>query len=484
MPPMVPQQPRRQGTVRAPLLGQRPQRLGAGPRRQPLKIRRRRRERQIPRRKHVLAAQREQQIHLRRPRPQSAHRDDGRHRRVVLQRGEARLVEPPIGERGGERLGMCHFRPRQPGLAQCPLRLRQHPFRCQRPRHRPQPPPDRRRRLVADLLADDGLQKPREARRAHAPGQRTGGRLDAGQVGIGGAQRVEAGAGGGRGVREGHAALVRRAQARCNAVSANGRNWIKVSDMETVATSASAAATTNGTATLPHILVIDDDREIRDLLARFLEKQRFRVTAVRDAREARRAVPNGVFNLVVLDLMLPGESGLDFARWLRTQSDVPIVMLTALGEETDRIIGLELGADDYLAKPFNPRELLARIRAVLRRVGEAATRQEAPPRALRFAGWTLEPPRRRLVDGDGVEVPLTGGEYDLLLALAERPNRVLTRDMLLDLLRGRQAGPFDRAIDVAVSRLRRKLEDDGRNAQLIKTVRGGGYVLAATVERV
>jgi two-component system OmpR family response regulator len=252
--------------------------------------------------------------------------------------------------------------------------------------------------------------------------------------------------------------------------------------MENVATATSAAATTS-TATLPHILVIDDDREIRDLLARFLEKQRFRVTAVRDAREARRAVPNGVFNLVVLDLMLPGESGLDFARWLRTQSDVPIVMLTALGEETDRIIGLELGADDYLAKPFNPRELLARIRAVLRRVGEAATRQEAPPRALRFAGWTLEPQRRRLVSNDGVEVPLTGGEYDLLLALAERANRVLTRDMLLDLLRGRQAGPFDRAIDVAVSRLRRKLEDDGRRSQLIKTVRGGGYVLAAEVER-
>ncbi len=255
--------------------------------------------------------------------------------------------------------------------------------------------------------------------------------------------------------------------------------------MEPVTATASAPSpvATNGAAQAPHILVVDDDREIRDLLARFLERQRFRVTSVRDAREARRIWPNGVFHLVVLDLMLPGESGLDFARWLRTQSEVPIVMLTALGEETDRIIGLELGADDYLAKPFNPRELLARIRAVLRRAGDAAVRQEAPPRALRFAGWTLEPPRRRLVSNEGVEVPLTGGEYDLLLALAERPNRVLTRDMLLDLLRGRQAGPFDRAIDVAVSRLRRKLEDDGRRAQLIKTVRGGGYVLAAEVER-
>ncbi len=234
----------------------------------------------------------------------------------------------------------------------------------------------------------------------------------------------------------------------------------------------------------PHILVVDDDREIRDLLARFLERHQLRVTAARDAREARRAWPLGHFQLVVLDLMMPGESGLDLARFLRSQSDVPIIMLTAMGEETDRIIGLELGADDYLAKPFNPRELLARIRAVLRRAGDAGgARVEGSARALRFAGWELDPARRRLLNPEGEEVPLTGGEYDLLLALAERANRVLTRDMLLDLLRGRQAGPFDRAIDVAVSRLRRKLEDDGRRAQLIKTVRGGGYVLAATVER-
>lgn len=236
----------------------------------------------------------------------------------------------------------------------------------------------------------------------------------------------------------------------------------------------------------PHILVVDDDREIRDLLGKFLEKHTLRVTTARDGREARRAWLNGHFQLVVLDLMLPGESGLDLARWLRSQSNVPIVMLTAMGEETDRIIGLELGADDYVPKPFNPRELLARIRAVLRRAGDAADRRidSAGAQSLRFAGWVLEPARRRLLNPDGVEVPLTGGEYDLLIALAERPNRVLTRDMLLDLLRGRQAGPFDRAIDVAVSRLRRKLEDDGRHAQIIKTVRGGGYVLATTVERV
>ena len=238
--------------------------------------------------------------------------------------------------------------------------------------------------------------------------------------------------------------------------------------------------------TTPHILIVDDDREIRDLLAKFLEKHGMRVTTARDGRETRKVWPNGHFQLVVLDLMMPGESGLDVARWLRGQSNVPIIMLTAMGEETDRIIGLELGADDYVPKPFNPRELLARIRAVLRRTGDADQRRidASAGQSLRFGGWVLEPARRRLLNPEGVEVPLTGGEYDLLLALAERPNRVLTRDMLLDLLRGRQAGPFDRAIDVAVSRLRRKLEDEGRQAQLIKTVRGGGYVLATTVERV
>lgn len=248
--------------------------------------------------------------------------------------------------------------------------------------------------------------------------------------------------------------------------------------MDSLALMETATITVN-----PHILVVDDDREIRDLLARYLERQSFRVTAVRDAREARRIWPSTTFQMVILDLMLPGEGGLDFARWLRAESDVPILMLTALGEENDRIIGLELGADDYLTKPFNPRELLARMRAVMRRASEAGEKRESGSKTLFFNGWTLESARRRLLNPEGTEVPLTGGEYDLLVALLDRANKVLTRDMLLDLLRGRQAGPFDRAIDVAISRLRRKLEDDGRHAQLIKTVRGGGYVLAAEVTR-
>ncbi len=243
-------------------------------------------------------------------------------------------------------------------------------------------------------------------------------------------------------------------------------------------------AIVTGMETLPHILVVDDDREIRDLLAKFLERQKLRITPARDGKEARRAFVNGHFQLVVLDLMLPGEGGLELARWFRSETNVPIIMLTAMAEETDRIIGLELGADDYVTKPFNPRELLARIRAVLRRTGDADDRVEShAAKTYRFSGWVLETARRRLLDPAGVEVSITGGEYDLLVALLDRPNRVLTRDMLLDLLRGRQAGPFDRAIDVAVSRLRRKLEDDGRHAQLIKTVRGGGYVLSTPVER-
>jgi two-component system OmpR family response regulator len=234
----------------------------------------------------------------------------------------------------------------------------------------------------------------------------------------------------------------------------------------------------------PHILVIDDDREIRDLLGRFLEKHDFRVSTARDTLEARRLWPHAHFNLVVLDLMIPGESGLDFATWLRREGNVPIIMLTAMAEETDRIVGLELGADDYVGKPFNPRELLARIRAVLRRSAEGSEKnRDDSNQVYRFSGWTVEPARRRLLNPANVEVALTGGEFDLLIALLAHPNRVLTRDMLHDLLHGRPASPYDRGIDVAVSRLRRKLEDSDSSTQLIKTVRGGGYILAVDVEK-
>ena len=232
----------------------------------------------------------------------------------------------------------------------------------------------------------------------------------------------------------------------------------------------------------PHILVVDDDREIRDLLQRFLRKHGFRVTVARDGREMKVVLEAGRFDLIVLDLMLPGEDGLALCRWIRGTSNLPVIMLTAMGEETDRIIGLEMGADDYLPKPFNARELLARARAVLRRAAvEGPSRRAAPARLLTFDGWRLDTARRELHRPDGGLVPLTSGEYDLLLAMAERPRRVLSRDQLLDLTRGRDAIPFDRSIDVQVSRLRRKIEDDPGEPARIKTVRGGGYVFAPEV---
>lgn len=232
----------------------------------------------------------------------------------------------------------------------------------------------------------------------------------------------------------------------------------------------------------PHILVVDDDREIRDLLARFLRKHGFRVETAADGRAMFRTLSAGRFDLVVLDLMLPGEDGLSLCRKVRAESDLPIVMLTAIGEDTDRIVGLEMGADDYLAKPFNPRELLARIRAVLRRAPDMRGQEADPSRTFEFQGWALDAGRRSLHAPDGALVDLTGGEFDLLLALVEHPNRVLNRDQLLDLTRGREAGPFDRSVDVQVSRLRRKIEEDPKQPALIKTVRGGGYVFAGKVQ--
>ncbi len=240
--------------------------------------------------------------------------------------------------------------------------------------------------------------------------------------------------------------------------------------------------------TAPHILVVDDDRDIRDLLARFLVKHGLRVTTARDGAEMTKALADWHIDLVVLDLMMPGEDGLSLTRRLRGQgTGVPIVMLTAMGEDTDRIVGLEMGADDYLAKPFNPRELLARIKAVLRRVQVPPDRPDSSPAEetrgtrLRFADWVLDLATRDLVSPDGVVVTLSAGEFDLLQAFVEHPRRVLSRDQLLDFARGRTAVPFDRSIDIQVSRLRRKLGDDAKEAQLIKTVRGGGYLFTAEV---
>lgn len=239
----------------------------------------------------------------------------------------------------------------------------------------------------------------------------------------------------------------------------------------------------------PHILVVDDDREIRDLLARFLGKHGYRVTTAADGREMAKVLADWGIDLVVLDLMLPGDDGLTLCRNLRTKSDIPVIMLTAMGEETDRIVGLEMGADDYLAKPFNPRELLARIKAVLRRAdtgaGPRAPRERTEAEGetvLTFVGWRFNLDSRELTSPGGERVDLSGGEYQLLAVLATRPQRVLSRDQLLDLARGRDAQPFDRAIDVQVSRLRRKIEEDPANPVLIKTVRGGGYMFTPSVD--
>jgi len=231
-----------------------------------------------------------------------------------------------------------------------------------------------------------------------------------------------------------------------------------------------------------HILVVDDDQEIRDLLARFLGKHGYRVTTVHDGRGMWHALGDWAFDLVVLDLMLPGEDGLSLCRSLRAKSQIPIIMLTVMGEETDRIIGLEMGADDYIAKPFNPRELLARMKAVLRRAhGPNASANGDRRTILCFSGWVLDIGRRRLESPQGLVVDLSAGEFELLVAFAEHPQRVLNRDQLLDLTHGRAEAPFDRSIDMQVSRLRRKIETDPGEPELIKTVRGGGYVFTATV---
>jgi two-component system, OmpR family, response regulator len=233
-----------------------------------------------------------------------------------------------------------------------------------------------------------------------------------------------------------------------------------------------------------HILVVDDQQEICDLVQEYLTGEGYRVSTAHDGPGMRRQLSQAQVDLVILDLMLPGEDGLTLARALRSESAIGIIILTGRGETVDRIIGLEMGADDYLPKPFHLRELLARVKSVLRRVQSRTGEPEAQPSRshARFAGWSLDLASRELLSPNGEEVRLTTGEFDLLTAFVTNANQVLTRDRLLDLARNREAGPFDRTIDVQVGRLRRKLEDDPQNPSLIKTVRGSGYIFTPTVE--
>jgi two-component system OmpR family response regulator len=235
------------------------------------------------------------------------------------------------------------------------------------------------------------------------------------------------------------------------------------------------------------ILIVEDDREIGPLVSSLLTREGYAVRWARSGAEMDEALAQESAALVVLDLMLPGEDGLSICRRLRATGNVPILMLTAKGDDLDRIIGLELGADDYMAKPFNPRELLARIRAVLRRTAPAATAssvvQGAPRECLRFADYHFDLSSRQLKRADGTEIELSAGDFDLLSVFVHHPQRVLSRDQLMDFTKGRSWEAFDRAIDVALSRLRRKIELDPAHPSIIKTVRNGGYLLAVPVTR-
>ncbi len=233
-----------------------------------------------------------------------------------------------------------------------------------------------------------------------------------------------------------------------------------------------------------HILIVDDDAQIRQLVGRFLREHGHKVTAARDAREMRAALDTGTIDIAILDIMLPGSNGLDLCREIRSSSSLPVMMLTARGSETDRIIGLEIGADDYIAKPFSPRELLARINALLRR--SRAHLSPAPSGAgynLRFERWTLDTRRRELINPDGVVVDLSTGEYNLLQTFLEFSQRVLTREQLMDAAKNRVTTGADRAIDIQISRLRKKIDVSEDGQAMIKTIRGTGYMFVPAVER-
>jgi len=231
-----------------------------------------------------------------------------------------------------------------------------------------------------------------------------------------------------------------------------------------------------------HILVVDDDLEIRQLLKAYLEKNGFQVSMAAEGTGMWTALERARIDLIVLDLMLPGVDGMELCRTLRASSRIPVIMLTARGDEMDRILGLEMGADDYLAKPFSARELLARIKVVLRRVRDLPIDPMADaPDQLVFSNWLLDSRTQNLKSPDGVVIPLSNAEYRLLHVLLTHPNRALTRDQLLDLTQGRDSGPFDRSIDVLIGRLRKRLGDDAKQPTLIKTLRGRGYMLASKV---
>ncbi|UGQ46760.1 response regulator [Massilia endophytica] len=229
------------------------------------------------------------------------------------------------------------------------------------------------------------------------------------------------------------------------------------------------------------ILIVDDDRDIRTLLADYLETNGYRTFAAADGAAMWKVLDESRPDLIVLDLNMPGEDGLTLCRKLRAHSTLPVIMLTARSEPLDRILGLEMGADDYLPKPFEPRELLARIRSVLRRSHSAAANAAEKASLIRFSGWTLDLTARHLLNPEGTVIMLSGAEFRLLKVFLEHPNRVLNRDQLLNLTQGRDADPFDRSIDIQISRLRQKLGEDARLPQIIKTVRNGGYVLAGSV---
>lgn len=232
----------------------------------------------------------------------------------------------------------------------------------------------------------------------------------------------------------------------------------------------------------PHILIVDDHEDIRSLLAKYLRKHGYRATTADGGTAMKRALQDSAIDLVVLDIMMPGEDGLSLCRGLRASSDIPVIMLTAMSEETDRVIGLEIGADDYLTKPFNPRELLARIKAVLRRSHSLPPQRDTQVgNRLVFDRWRLNVDQRELIDDSEVATPLSTAEFSLLMAFLNHPNRVLSRDQLLDLTQGREAKVFDRSIDNQVSRLRKKIERDPKTPRLIKTVWGGGYSFTADI---